>query len=74
MFRVIITLESALTDGTPETRVVSRHRTREAAERSLAAYHRDFPLFYRVVLAGKKQLLKVLAFRVQDDSCQNCGQ
>ena len=45
MFRVIITTGSALTDGTPETqRIISRHRTRQAAERALAAYRRDCPL------------------------------
>jgi uncharacterized membrane protein YidH (DUF202 family) len=75
MFRVIITTGSFLTDGTPETqRVISRHRTRQAAERALAAWRRDYPLFYVVTVAGKKQPLKVLAFRVQDDSSQDCGQ
>ena len=45
MFRVIITTGSFLTDGTPETqRVISRHRTLQAAERALAAYRRDCPL------------------------------
>ena len=45
MFRVIITTGSFLTDGTPETRrVVSQHRTLQAAERALAAYRRDCPL------------------------------
>ena len=45
MFRVIITTGSFLTDGTPETqRIISRHRTQEAAERALAAYRRDCPL------------------------------
>ena len=45
MFRVIITTGSFLTDGTPETqRVVSRHRTLQAAERAMAAYRRDCPL------------------------------
>jgi hypothetical protein len=45
MFRVIITTGSFLTDGTPEThRIVSRHRTQQAAERALAAYRRISPL------------------------------
>ncbi len=45
MFRVIITTGSFLSDGTPETqRIISRHRTQEAAERALAAYRRDCPL------------------------------
>lgn len=45
MFRVIITTGSFLTDGTPETqRVISRHRTQEAAERALEAYRGDCPL------------------------------
>jgi hypothetical protein len=45
MFRVIITTGSFLTDGTPEThRIVSRHRTQQAAERALAAYRRDCPV------------------------------
>ena len=45
MFRVIITTGSFFHDGTPEThRIVSRHRTREAAERALAAFRRDCPL------------------------------
>jgi hypothetical protein len=45
MFRVIITTGSFLTDGTPETqRIISRHRTRQAAERALAAYRRISPL------------------------------
>lgn len=45
MFRLIITTGSFLTDGTPETqRVISRHRTPEAAERALAAYRRISPL------------------------------
>jgi hypothetical protein len=45
MFRVIITTGSFLTDGTPETqRVISRHRTLQAAERALAAFRRDCPL------------------------------
>ena len=45
MFRVIITTGSFLTDGTPEThRIISRHRTLQAAERALAAYRRDCPL------------------------------
>jgi hypothetical protein len=45
MFRLIITTGSFLTDGTPEThRVISRHRTLQAAERALAAFRRDCPL------------------------------
>ena len=45
MFRVIITTGSFFADGTPETqRVISRHRTLQAAERALAAYRRDCPL------------------------------
>ena len=45
MFRVIITTGSFLTDGTPETqRIISRHRTQQAAERALATYRRDCPL------------------------------
>ena len=45
MFRLTITTGSHLTDGTPETqRVISRHRTLEAAERALAALWRDCPL------------------------------
>jgi hypothetical protein len=45
MFLVIITTGSLLTDGTPETQcVISRHRTREAAERALARLERDCPL------------------------------
>jgi hypothetical protein len=44
-FRVITTTGSFLTDGQPETqRIISRHRTREAAERALAAYRRISPL------------------------------
>jgi hypothetical protein len=69
MFRVIITFGSVLAGGTPETyRVISRHRTRKAAERALAAYRRDCPLFCVDMREGKKQLLEVLGFRVQDDS------
>jgi len=45
MFRLIITTGSFLTDGTPETqRVISRHRTREAAERAMSAFRRDCPV------------------------------
>ncbi len=40
-FRVIITTGSFFADGTPEThRIISRHRTLQAAERALAAYRR----------------------------------
>ena len=45
MFRVIITTGSFLTDGTPGTqRIISKHRTLQAAERALAAYRRISPL------------------------------
>jgi hypothetical protein len=45
MFRVIITTGSFFHDGTPETqRIISKHRTLQAAERALAAYRRDCPL------------------------------
>jgi len=45
MFRIIITTGSFFHDGTPETqRVISRHRTLQAAERALAAFRRDCPL------------------------------
>ena len=45
MFRIVTMTESFNPDGSPEwSRVLSRHRTREAAERALAAYRRDCPL------------------------------
>ena len=45
MFRIVTMTGSFSPDGSPEwSRTVSRHRTREAAERALAAYRRDCPL------------------------------
>lgn len=45
MIRIIITTGNTYDDGTPETlRVVSRHRTQEAAERALQALRRRSPV------------------------------